>query len=118
MHFPKEDLHRSFIHLLKCFEICKKKGAIKEKPLPLLNRDERIFSFGYWYYSTAKIKSQQLGYIKTLKTTPAGVVCEKSTLKAKDSSLSTRKKLLLPVFIKGVGKYIIIQEKLNVKCKL
>ena len=37
------------------------------------------------------------------KTTPGEVVPEKSRLKAKASSLSTRKKLLLP-FKMGVGK--------------
>ena len=40
----------------------------------------------------------------TKKTTPEGVVFEKSRLKAKASSLSTCKKLLLPVFIEGVGE--------------
>ena len=47
----------------------------------------------------------------TKKTTPEGVVFEKSRLKAKASSLSTRKKPLLPIFIRGVGKYILTQEK-------
>jgi hypothetical protein len=40
------------------------------------------------------------------KSHPEGWL-EKSRLKAKASSLSTRRKLLLPVFIWGVGKFIL-----------
>ena len=54
---------------------------------------------------------------KNKKPPQNGVVLEKSRLKAKASSLSTRYSPLLPVFVRGVGNNIIPKENVYVKCE-
>ena len=104
---PRKEAHRKSVSLTCCHTILHAYRDAEKRETPFT----KIISLYALFRMCDNISlAHYMRIVNKRKTTPEGVVLEKSHLKPRVSSLSTRRKPLLRLFIGGVGKYIITQE--------